>query len=77
MINSLKEKQLKDYTKEEILLILSNYLLEQVELSRRKMIEESSFEKPSWSEYTAFQLGMQKAYQKVITFLPDRENTID
>lgn len=71
---SLKEKKLSEYTKEEILLILNKYLLEQIELSRRKTTDEESFTKPSWSEFQAFQLGLQKAYQKVTQFLPDQGN---
>lgn len=74
---SLKDKQLKEYTKEEILLIIAEYISEQIELSRRKTTDEDSFEKSSWSEYQAFQLGMQKAYQKVLAFLPDQGNISD
>lgn len=76
MTLSLKEKKLNEYSKEEIILILNEYLLEQVELSQRKTLSEDSFDKPSWSEYQAFQLGMQKAFQKVVSFLPDQGNPI-
>lgn len=74
MIISLKEKELSGYTKEEILDIIKQYSIEQLELSQRKTLDEESFNKPSWSEYQAFQLGFQKAMVKLINFLPDREN---
>lgn len=74
MIISLKEKPLSEYTKEEILSIIKQYSIEQLELSQRKTLDEESFNKPSWSEYQAFQLGFQKATIKLINFLPDREN---
>ena len=74
---SLKEKHISEYTKEEIISILSKYIQEQIELSRRKTLDEDSFTNASWSEYQAFQLGMQKAFQKVVSFLPDRENISD
>jgi hypothetical protein len=74
MIISLKEKNLSEYTKEEILNIIKQYSIEQLELSQRKTLDEESFNKPSWSEYQAFQLGFQKAMVKLINFLPDREN---
>jgi len=74
MIISLKEKKLSEYTKEEILNIIKQYSIEQFELSQRKTLDEESFNKPSWGEYQAFQLGFQKAMIKLINFLPDQEN---
>jgi hypothetical protein len=57
-------------TKEELLLSLSSYLEEQINLSVRKTRDEDSFSIPSWAEYQAYHLGMQKAFYKVIEFLP-------
>lgn len=71
---SLKTEAFKKYTKEEALTIVSEYAKEQVDLSLRKMRSEERFEKPSWSEYQSFQLGMQKAFEKIIEFIPDQEN---
>lgn len=69
---SLKEKKLKDYTKEEILLIIKMYILEQKELSARKMLDEDSFNKPNWETYQAYQLGYTKALNKLNDFIPDQ-----
>lgn len=68
---SLKTKEAKEYSKDEIFLIIQTYITEQVELAQRKTLDEDSFNKPSWSEYQAFHLGMQKAYLKIATFIPN------
>jgi hypothetical protein len=52
-------------------------ILEQIELSIRKTQDETAFDRPSWSEFQAYQIGMQKAFQKVIQFIPDPVNKID
>ena len=52
-------------TKKEVLKLLKGYLEEQIELARRKSIDEDNFSLPSWSEYQAYQLGIQKALHKV------------
>lgn len=70
---NLKSKEAKEYTKEEIYLIIQEYISEQLELSRRKTLEEDSFNRASWSEYQAFQLGAQKAYIKLAAFIPTQE----
>jgi len=70
---NLKSKEAKEYSKEEIFLIIQEYILEQVELSRRQSMSEDSFNKPSWSEYQAFQLGVQKSLLKLASFIPDPE----
>ena len=70
---SLKSKEAKEYTKEEIYIIIQSYISEQIDLSRRKSLDEDSFNKPSWSEYQAFQLGYQKALNKLATLIPDPE----
>lgn len=70
---NLKNKQWKEYTKDEVVSIIVEYSKEQMELSLRKMRSEEKFEKPSWSEHQAFQLGIQKAFEKLIAFIPDQE----
>jgi hypothetical protein len=62
---NLKSKEAKEYSKEEVFLIIQEFIREQIELSQRKTLDEDSFNKPSWSEYQAFQLGMQRAYRIV------------
>lgn len=71
MINPLKDKVNPPFSREEIYSSLRTLIQEQIELSLRKTQDETAFNSPSWSEYQAFQLGMQKAYQKVIQLLPD------
>lgn len=67
----LKSEKSKSLTKSQVLLEIKKYLEEQVELSIRKTQDESAFDKPSWSEYQAFQLGMQKAFNKLLAQLPN------
>lgn len=71
MINPLKDKVNPPFSREEVYSSLRVLIQEQIELSLRKTQDETAFNLPSWSEYQAFQLGMQKAYQKVIQLLPD------
>ena len=73
MINILKEKDSK-LSKEDIYLFLTSYCSEELETSRRKSCSEESFASPAWSEYQAYQLGMQKAMQKILNLLPDQGN---
>lgn len=70
---NLKTKEAKEYSKEEVYLIIQEYISEQIELSRRNSMSEDSFNKPSWSEYQAYQLGIQKALLKLAAFIPDPE----
>ena len=68
MINKLKDYN--NITKEELILYIKQYLLEQKELCIRKAIDEEEFSKPSWSEHQAYLLGMTKAFSKAYDFLP-------
>lgn len=68
---SLKTDLAKKYTKNEILIIIHEYITEQVELSRREMLDKDNFSKAGWSEYQAFQLGIQKAFSKIEAFVPN------
>lgn len=70
---NLKSKEASEYSKEEVYLIIQEYIREQIDLSRRKTLDEDSFNKASWSEYQAFQLGAQKALSKLAVFIPDPE----
>ena len=63
-------EEYKKYSKEELILIIHEYINEQLELSKRKSLDEESFSKPSWSEFQAYQLGIQKALLKIETFIP-------
>jgi len=68
----LKSEKAKSLTKQEVLDLLKEYITDQVELSRRKSIDEGNFTFPAWSEYQAFQLGFQKAFLKLQSLLPDQ-----
>ena len=68
MIKSLKTDEIK--TKEEVYKYLYDYLKDSIETSNRKMVDEDNFSLPAWSEFQAYQLGMQKAYRKVLDLLP-------
>lgn len=70
---SLKSKEFNKYSKEEVVTILKLFIKEQLELSTRKMLDDECFNKPSWSEYQAYQLGFHKALTKINTFIPDQE----
>jgi hypothetical protein len=47
-------------------------LVQQLSLSTRKCYDEDNFTLPSWSEFQAYQLGIQKAYNKLLTLIPDQ-----
>ena len=66
----LTTEKVKEYSKQELLLVVKEYILEQIDLTERKLLDEESFNKPSWSEYQAFQLGIQKAFSKIEVFIP-------
>ena len=68
----LKSKTGKALSKSEAFRLIKEYLDEQVELSRRKMVDEEVFNMPSHSEYIAFQLGLQKAFLKLNNLIPDQ-----
>jgi len=72
MINSLKVKDSK-ITKEEVFIFLSTWLKKEIEASQRMTMNDDVFEKPSWSEYQAHQLGFQKAYSKVLNLIPTKD----
>jgi hypothetical protein len=68
----LKSEKAKSLTKQEVFDLLKEYVHEQIELSRRKSVDEETFLKPAWSEYQAYQLGFQKAFLKLQSLLPDQ-----
>lgn len=68
----LKSEKAKSLTKKEVFEELSKYFKEQIELSQRKTMDEENFTLPSWSEYQAYQLGIQRAFTKILNQLPDQ-----
>jgi hypothetical protein len=71
----LKSEKNKQLTKSQVFYEIRKYLKEQLELSQRKSLDETSFDKPSWSEFQAYQLGVQKAYSKLYNLIPDQGET--
>jgi hypothetical protein len=61
----LKSEKAKDLTKREVFILIREFLDEQIDLSRRKVLQEDNFTLPSWSEFQAYQLGVQKAFIKL------------
>ena len=72
IIEPYMEKTLTDkkLTKEQSFEILHEYLKKEKETSVRKCMDEVAFDKSSWSEFIAFQLGYQKALFKLDSFIP-------
>lgn len=68
----LKSEKAKSLSKQEVFDLLKEYIKDQVELSRRKSMDEESFSLSAWSEYQAYQLGFQKAFLKLQSLLPDQ-----
>lgn len=68
----LKSEKAKSLTKKQVFEELNKYFKEQIELSQRKSMDEDIFQSPSWSEYQAYQLGLQKAFTKVLNLIPDK-----
>lgn len=68
----LKSDKAKDLTKSDVFKEIRTYLEEQISLSQRKAIDEETFDKPSWAEYQAYQLGIQKAFSKLYNLIPDQ-----
>lgn len=68
----LKSEKAKSLTKHQVFEELNKYFKEQIELSQRKCMDESNFSHPAWSELQAYQLGLQKAFTKVLNLIPDQ-----
>jgi len=68
----LKSDKGKRISKAEAFKEIRTYLEEQISLSQRKVIDETTFDKPAWSEYQAYQLGIQKAFSKLYNLIPDQ-----
>ena len=68
----LKSDKFKSLSKEQVIDIIRDYIKEQLDSSYRTMISETTFENPSWSHQTAYNLGIQKLATKIIKFLPDQ-----
>ena len=68
----LKSDKGKALTKIEAFREIRAYLEDQIGLSNRKCMDEENFNKPSWSEFQAYQIGIQKAYTKLLNVIPDQ-----
>ena len=68
----LKSDKGKALTKIEALKEIRVFLEDQIGLSNRKCMDEENFNKPSWSEFQAYQIGIQKGYTKLLNVIPDQ-----
>lgn len=64
-----KEKE-KSLSKFEVYEILRTYCKENIDSSLSEMRSSENFSMAAWSEHQAYQLGVQKAFEKVLNFLP-------
>lgn len=68
----LKSDKAKSLTKQEVFKLIREYITDQIELSRRKQLDEDNFTFPAWSEHQAYQNGYQKAFSKLYNLIPDQ-----
>lgn len=70
--NALKEAVVKKevLTAPQAYDIIRKYLEDQIDLAQREMLDKDNFKLPAWSEYQAYQLGVVKANQKLLEFIP-------
>lgn len=68
----LKSEKAKSLTKKQVFEELTKYFKEQISLSQRKCMDSTSFSSPAWSEQQAYELGLQKAFTKILNQLPDQ-----
>ena len=68
----LKSDKAKSLTKQQVFSLLKEYISDQIDLSRRKQMDEDNFSLPAWSEHQAYQLGFQKAFSKLYNLIPDQ-----
>jgi len=68
----LKSEKGKALTKIEAFREIRAYLEDQFDLAQRKCMDEENFSKPCWSEFQAYQRGLQRAYTKLLNVIPDQ-----
>lgn len=76
MLKTLKGLEAKSLSKEESFEVIRNYILDQRDLALRKMLDQDTFETPAWSEFQAHQMGLIKALDKLLTFIPDKGKNV-
>lgn len=70
----ISKDQWIELTKQGVIDSIRDYITEQIELSQRKSRADESFGKTAWPYYQASELGLQKAYYKLLDFLPEKIN---
>jgi len=68
----LKKLNSKELSRSQAFSLLKEYLVEQIDLAQRKAVSEDNFSLPAWSEFQAYQLGNIKAFQKLLSIIPDQ-----
>lgn len=74
MINKLKDKEaFESLTKRGMIDEIRRYIEDQIALSNRKCINDEAFTL-DWPYHQAKEMGLQKAYVKLLEFLPEIKN---
>tara|TARA_R110002126_G_scaffold111685_1_gene249576 strand:- start:870 stop:1076 length:207 start_codon:yes stop_codon:yes gene_type:complete len=66
----LKSEKAQALTKKQVFEELKEYIDEQVQVAQRKCMDEENFQLPAFSEFQAYQRGIQKALTKLYNLLP-------
>ena len=53
--------------------VLGNIIKEDLETSQRKCRDESNFNLPEWGHFQAYQLGQQKALDRILSLINHKE----
>lgn len=72
-MNKLKTQYI-DLSKKEIIDEIKKFLNEQIDLVTRELQDDEAFSKAAWPYYQAKKLGQQKAYIKLLSYLPENIN---
>jgi hypothetical protein len=68
----LKSDKAKSLSKQEAFQLIREYIKDQIDLSRRKQLDEDNFTLPAWSEHQAYLNGFQKSLSKLYNLIPDQ-----
>jgi hypothetical protein len=70
----LSKEQWIELSKQGVIDSIREYITEQIDLSQRKSRSDEAFGKAAWPYVQASELGLQKAYYKLLDFLPEKIN---
>lgn len=64
----------QEYSKQEVVNTIREYVKDQIALSQRKCLDDEAFSRSSWPYNQAKELGLQKAFEKILNFIPEKIN---